>query len=105
MRGKKNLVIGKRSGHEPIYVASRGIFGTVDRPTPSHVTSVGYYSNLRIEFHDGFTDEMARGDESVRAFRRRPQLRVPAKALSVPRLWLGTFWVSRVSRSLGGADR
>lgn len=81
LRGEKTWFIGKQSGHEPICVASRGIFWVLDRLTPSHVTSVDYYSNLRVEFHDGFTDGLARGDESVRSFRRRPQLRVPAKAL------------------------
>lgn len=90
-REKKTLVIGKRSGHQPIYVASRLNFWVLDRPTPSHVTSVRYDCNLRVEFHDGFTDDLARGDESVRSFRRRPQLRVPARALTVPRLWLGTL--------------
>lgn len=43
-----------------------GLLGSLIDLLPPHVTSVGYDSNLRIEFHDGFTDDLARGDESVR---------------------------------------
>lgn len=54
------------------------------------MTSVGYYSNLRIEFHDGFTDDLGPWRRvGEKAFAAGPQLRVPARALTVPRLWLG----------------
>lgn len=80
------------SGHEPISVASCGIFRNLDRPTPSHVTSVCYSRNLRIEFHDGFTDDLSpwrRVGEGLSP--PGPVAGTGEGAGCVPRLWLGSF--------------